>query len=180
MAAKNAAQKALRELQSHTTELQEDLEAERGARAKAEKQKKDMNEVRTLACLTLSTLLVLLQLPHPTQARYVPFNPNPLSHPPTQPQPNSHMYFLLDLPQPPPPPNPSPYMYPSSYQPNLKPSPCLLPLLMYSNKNCWLLSRMERPSFVKSSLIDLFLINLCQQKGITYFLFSVNENLVTK
>lgn len=37
-------QKTLRELESQYTELQEDLEAERIARAKAEKQKRDLNE----------------------------------------------------------------------------------------------------------------------------------------
>lgn len=37
-------QKALRELESQVTELQEDLEAERTARAKAEKLKRDLNE----------------------------------------------------------------------------------------------------------------------------------------
>lgn len=37
-------QKTLRELESQYTELQEDLEAERNARAKAEKQKRDLNE----------------------------------------------------------------------------------------------------------------------------------------
>ena len=45
IAAKNAAQKALREMQNQNTELQEDLDAERACRSKAEKQKKDMNEV---------------------------------------------------------------------------------------------------------------------------------------
>lgn len=41
---KAAMQKALRELESQVTELQEDLEAERTARAKAEKLKRDLNE----------------------------------------------------------------------------------------------------------------------------------------
>lgn len=37
-------QKALRELESQLAELQEDLEAEKNARAKADKQKRDLNE----------------------------------------------------------------------------------------------------------------------------------------
>ncbi len=37
-------QKQLRELESQLTEVQEDLEAERAARSKAEKQKRDLNE----------------------------------------------------------------------------------------------------------------------------------------
>lgn len=41
---KAQSQKALRELESQLGELQEDLEAERSARSKAEKQKRDLNE----------------------------------------------------------------------------------------------------------------------------------------
>lgn len=41
---KAQSQKALRELESQLGELQEDLEAERTARSKAEKQKRDLNE----------------------------------------------------------------------------------------------------------------------------------------
>lgn len=44
VAGKASTQKALRELESQLTELQEDLEAEKVARAKAEKQKRDLNE----------------------------------------------------------------------------------------------------------------------------------------
>lgn len=43
-ASKASAQKALRELESQLTELQEDLEAEKAARSKAERQKRDLNE----------------------------------------------------------------------------------------------------------------------------------------
>lgn len=43
-AVKALAQKALRELESQLTELQEDLEAEKAARSKAERQKRDLNE----------------------------------------------------------------------------------------------------------------------------------------
>jgi len=41
---KAQSQKAFRELESQLGELQEDLEAERTARSKAEKQKRDLNE----------------------------------------------------------------------------------------------------------------------------------------
>lgn len=43
-AAKAAAQKGIRELESQLTELQEDLEAEKAARSKAEKTRRDLNE----------------------------------------------------------------------------------------------------------------------------------------
>lgn len=43
-AGKASSQKALRELESQLTELQEDLEAEKAARSKAERQKRDLNE----------------------------------------------------------------------------------------------------------------------------------------
>lgn len=43
-AAKNAAQKVIRELEAQISELQEDLELERQARAKAEKQRRDLGE----------------------------------------------------------------------------------------------------------------------------------------
>lgn len=43
-AAKASAQKGIRELESQLTELQEDLEAEKIARSKAEKTKRDLNE----------------------------------------------------------------------------------------------------------------------------------------
>lgn len=44
-AAKGQAQKAFRELEAQLAELQEDLDAEKLARAKSEKQKRDLNEV---------------------------------------------------------------------------------------------------------------------------------------
>lgn len=44
VAGKATIQKAMRELESQLAELQEDLEAEKVARAKAEKQKRDLNE----------------------------------------------------------------------------------------------------------------------------------------
>uniref|UniRef100_A0A4W5RPQ7 Myosin-9 n=1 Tax=Hucho hucho TaxID=62062 RepID=A0A4W5RPQ7_9TELE len=43
-AAKNTAQKKIRELEAHFSELQEDLELERAARAKAEKHRRDLGE----------------------------------------------------------------------------------------------------------------------------------------
>lgn len=43
-AAKNMAQKQIRELEAQISELQEDLELERQARAKAEKQRRDLGE----------------------------------------------------------------------------------------------------------------------------------------
>lgn len=43
-AAKNAAQKTIRELEAQISELQEDLELERQARAKAEKHRRDLGE----------------------------------------------------------------------------------------------------------------------------------------
>ena len=43
---KTTFQKQLRELESQLQEVQEDLEAEKEARNKAEKQKRDMGEVR--------------------------------------------------------------------------------------------------------------------------------------
>lgn len=45
--ARATAHKQLRELQSSLQELQEDLEAEKEARTKAEKQKRDLNEVKS-------------------------------------------------------------------------------------------------------------------------------------
>lgn len=44
-AAKAQAQKVVREFEIQLAELQEDLDAEKAARAKAEKQKRDLNEV---------------------------------------------------------------------------------------------------------------------------------------
>ena len=43
-AAKNAAQKKIRELEAQISELQEDLELERQARSKAEKHRRDLGE----------------------------------------------------------------------------------------------------------------------------------------
>lgn len=43
-AAKNTAQKKIRELEAQISELQEDLELERQARSKAEKQRRDLGE----------------------------------------------------------------------------------------------------------------------------------------
>ena len=43
-AAKNTAQKKIRELEAQLSELQEDLELERAARAKAEKHRRDLGE----------------------------------------------------------------------------------------------------------------------------------------
>lgn len=43
-ALKNAAQKSVRELEAQVTELQEDLELQKAARAKADKQKRDLGE----------------------------------------------------------------------------------------------------------------------------------------
>lgn len=43
-AAKNMAQKKIRELEAQISELQEDLELERQARAKAEKHRRDLGE----------------------------------------------------------------------------------------------------------------------------------------
>lgn len=45
-AAKAQAMKTLREVESQLSELQEDLDSERASRAKVEKQKRDLNEVR--------------------------------------------------------------------------------------------------------------------------------------
>lgn len=45
-AAKSTFQKQLRDLQTQMQELQEDLDAEKEARNKAEKLKRDLNEVR--------------------------------------------------------------------------------------------------------------------------------------
>ena len=44
--AKFTIQKQMRELQNQLQELSEDLDAEKDSRAKAEKQKKDLNEVK--------------------------------------------------------------------------------------------------------------------------------------
>lgn len=44
--------KQLRELQSQIQELSEDLDAEKQSREKAEKQKRDLNEVGTLSIVT--------------------------------------------------------------------------------------------------------------------------------
>lgn len=52
VAAKNAAQKALRELENQHEELKEDLEQEKEVRARAEKTKRDLSEVRKLLQLT--------------------------------------------------------------------------------------------------------------------------------
>jgi len=45
LSGKTSVTKQVRELQSHIQEMQEDLEAEREARHKAEKQKRDLGEV---------------------------------------------------------------------------------------------------------------------------------------
>ena len=45
VAAKQTFQKNIREVESQLQEVQEDLEAERESRAKAEKQKRDLSEV---------------------------------------------------------------------------------------------------------------------------------------
>ena len=51
---KTTTQKQLREVTNQMQELQEDLEAEREARTKAEKQKRDLNEVSS--CLLMQYL----------------------------------------------------------------------------------------------------------------------------
>lgn len=56
---KTQAQKMLRELENQLVEVHEDLEAEKEARAKAEKQKRDLNEVKFLIFKFISLSLFL-------------------------------------------------------------------------------------------------------------------------
>jgi len=53
---KTSVTKQVRELQSQLQEMQEDIEAEKAARHKAEKQKRDFGEVGVLIIFTVSTV----------------------------------------------------------------------------------------------------------------------------
>ena len=56
---KTAAVKRVRELESHVLEFQEDLDAEKEARNKADKQKRDLGEVECWAVFVLISVLSL-------------------------------------------------------------------------------------------------------------------------
>ena len=56
MSGKTSVTKQVRELQSQLQEMQEDIEAEKAARHKAEKQKRDFGEVSILIIFTVSTI----------------------------------------------------------------------------------------------------------------------------
>ena len=59
---KTSVTKQVRELQSQLQEMQEDFEAEKAARHKAEKQKRDLGEVVMIKVLIISHSLMLLVL----------------------------------------------------------------------------------------------------------------------